>query len=168
MDISKTCAVFACPPICFPWGYDEEDESCTAMKLQLLNAITTLRTEGVEKFNVVLDSGFGLFAAEMIIGLQEIDPGIEMDLYIPFEEQANKWSPELRERYFAVHEHAKVVATIGRREDTDREFRTFLSAFELAGAVIAVIERDAPRGVHALNASTAASYMRKDVIRLER
>ncbi len=168
MDISKTCAVFACPPICFPWGYDEEDESCTAMKLQLLNAITTLRTEGVEKFNVVLDSGFGLFAAEMIIGLQEIDPGIEMDLYIPFEEQANKWSPELRERYFAVHEHAKVVATIGRREDTDREFRTFLSAFELAGAVIAVIERDAPRGVHALNASTAASYMKKDVIRLER
>ena len=168
MDISKTCAVFACPPICFPWGYDEEDESCTAMKLQLLNAITTLRTEGVEKFSVVLDSGFGLYAAEMIIGLQEIDPGIEMDLYIPFEEQANKWSPELRERYFAVHEHAKVVATIGRREDTDREFRTFLSAFELAGAVIAVIERDAPRGVHALNASTAASYMKKDVIRLER
>ena len=168
MDISKTCAVFACPPICFPWGYDEEDESCAAMKLQLLNAITTLRTEGVEKFNVVLDSGFGLYAAEMIIGLQEIDPGIEMDLYIPFEEQANKWSPELRERYFAVHEHAKVVATIGRREDTDREFRTFLSAFELAGAVIAVIERDAPRGVHALNASTAASYMKKDVIRLER
>ena len=168
MDISKTCAVFACPPICFPWGYDEEDESCAAMKLQLLNAITTLRTEGVEKFNVVLDSGFGLYAAEMIIGLQEIDPGIEMDLYIPFEEQANKWSPELRERYFAVHEHAKVVATIGRREDTDREFRTVLSAFELAGAVIAVIERDAPRGVHALNASTAASYMKKDVIRLER
>ena len=168
MDISKTCAVFACPPICFPWGYDEEDESCAAMKLQLLNAITTLRTEGVEKCNVVLDSGFGLYAAEMIIGLQEIDPGIEMDLYIPFEEQANKWSPELRERYFAVHEHAKVVATIGRREDTDREFRTYLSAFELAGAVIAVIERDDPRGVHALNASTAASYMKKDVIRLER
>lgn len=168
MDISKTCAIFASPPICFPWGYDEEDEGCAAMKLQLLNAITTLRTEGIERFNVVPDPGFGLYAAEMIIGLQEMDPSIEMDLYIPFEEQANKWSPELRERYFAVHEHAKVVATIGRREDTDREFRTFLSAFELAGAVIAVIERDAPRGVHALNASTAASYMKKDVIRLER
>lgn len=168
MDISNTCAIFACPPICFPWGFDEEDEGCAAMKLQLLNAITTLRTEGVEKFNVVLDPGFGLYTAEMLVGLQEIDPGIEMDLYIPFEEQANKWSAELRERYFAVHEHAKVVATIGRREDTDHEFRTYLSAFEMAGAVIALIERDDPRGVHALNASTAASYMKKDVIRLER
>jgi uncharacterized phage-like protein YoqJ len=168
MDISKTCAIFACPPICFPWGYDEEDEGCAAMKLQLLNAITTLRTEGIERFNVVLDPGFGLYAAEMIIGLQEMDPSIEMDLYIPFEEQASKWSPELRERYFTLQEHASVVATIGRREDADHEFRTYLSAFELAGAVIAVIERDAPRGVHALNASTAASYMKKDVIRLER
>ena len=64
MDISKTCAIFACPPICFPWGYDEEDEGCAAMKLQLLNAITTLRTEGIERFNVVLDPGFGLYAAE--------------------------------------------------------------------------------------------------------
>ena len=168
MDISKTCAIFACPPICFPWGYDEEDEGCAAMKLQLLNAITTLRTEGIERFNVVLDPGFGLYAAEMIIGLQEMDRGIEMDLYIPFEQQANKWSPELRERYFAVQEHASVVATIGRREEADHEFRTYLSAFEMAGAVIAVIERDDSRGVHALNASTAASYMKKDVIRLER
>ena len=104
----------------------------------------------------------------MIIGQQEMDHGIEMDLYIPFEEQANKWSPERRERFFAVQEHARVVATICRREDTDREFMTYLSAFELLGAVIAVIERDDPRGVHALNASTAASYMKKGVIRLER
>ena len=168
MDISKTCAIFACPPICLPGGYAEEYEGCAAMKRQLLNAITTLRTEGVERFNVVLDPGFGLYAAEMIIGLQEMDPSIEMDGYIPFEEQANKWSPELRERYFAVQGHASVVATIGRREEADHEFMTYLSAFELAGAVIAVIERGDPRGVHALNASTAASYMKKDVIRLER
>ena len=80
MDITKTCAVFACPPICFPWGCDEEDEGCAAMKLELLNAITSLLTEGVTRFNVVLDPGFGLYAAEMIVGLQEMDPRIEMDL----------------------------------------------------------------------------------------
>ena len=168
MDITKTCAVFACPPICFPWGYDEEDEGCAAMKPELLNAITSLLTEGVTRFNVVLDPGFGLYAAEMIVGLQEMDPSIEMDLYVPYEEQAAKWTPELRDRYYAVHEHAHVVATIGRRDDVDREFLTYLSSFELAGSVIAVIERESPRGVHALNASTAACYMKKDVIRLER
>ena len=168
MDITKTCAVFACPPICFPWGCDEEDEGCAAMKLELLNAITSLLTEGVTRFNVVLDPGFGLYAAEMIVGLQEMDPRIEMDLYIPYEEQAAKWTPELRDRYYAVREHANVVATIGRAEDVDYEFRTYLSAFELAGSVIAVIEREHPQGVHALNASTAACYMKKDVIRLER
>ena len=168
MDITKTCAVFACPPVCFPWDCDEENEGCAAMKLELLNAITSLLTEGVKKFSAVLDSGFGLYAAEMIVGLREMDPGIEMDLYIPYEEQAAKWTPELRDRYYAVHEHANVVATIGRAEDVDYEFRTYLSAFELAGSVIAVIEREHPQGVHALNASTAACYMKKDVIRLER
>ncbi len=168
MDISKTCAIFACPPSCFPWDCDEKNEECATMKMRLLNAITSLRTEGVSKFNVVLDSGFGLYAAEMIAGLRAMDPKIELDLYLPFEDSAADWTSTLRDRFFSVREHAAVIATIGRRDDMDHEFMTYLSAFELAGSVIAVIDRESPQGVHALNASTAASYMHKDVIRLER
>ena len=168
MEITKTCAIFACPPLCFPWGYDEEDEGCAAMKQQLLNAITSLRAEGVKTFNVVLDQGFGLYAAEMIAGLIDMDPEIELDLFMPYEELVAEWMPVLQDRYLAVHEHASVLATISKRDDVDREFVTYLSSFELAGSVIAVIERESPRGVHALNASTAACNMKKDVIRLER
>lgn len=168
MDIDKTCAVFACPPLCFPWGYDEEDEGCAAMKQKLLHVITSLRAEGVNRFNVVLDQGFGLFAAEMIAGLRDTDPGIELDLFVPYEELAAEWMPVLRDRYLAVCKHASALAAISKRDDADREFLTCLNSFELAGSVIAVIERESPRGVHALNASTAACYMKKAVIRLER
>ncbi len=168
MDIDKTCAIFACPPLCFPWGYDEEDEGCAAMKQKLLNAITSLRAEGVKTFNVVLDQGFGLYAAEMIAGLRDTDPEIELDLFVPYEELVAEWMPVLQDRYLAVYKHASVLATISKWDDVDREFVTYLSSFELAGSVIAMIERESPRGVHALNASTAAFYMKKAVIRLER
>lgn len=105
------------------------------MKLKLLNAITFLRTEGVNKFNVVLDQGFGLYAAEMIAGLRDTDPEVELDLFVPYEELEAEWMPVLRDRYLAVYKHANVLATISKRDDVDREFLTYLSSFESAGSV---------------------------------
>ena len=44
--MTKTCAIIGCSPMCFPWGFDEEDEGCAALKLLLLNQITRYRSEG--------------------------------------------------------------------------------------------------------------------------
>ena len=84
----------------YPWGFDEEDESCAALKLILMNRISKLRGEGFTRFAVSIDCGAGLYAAEIIRGLKESDEELETICYIPYEEQATKWTPELRERYF--------------------------------------------------------------------
>ena len=44
--MTKTCAIIGCSPMCFPWGFDEEDEGCAALKLILINQISKLRGEG--------------------------------------------------------------------------------------------------------------------------
>ena len=41
--MTKTCAIIGCSPLCFPWGFDEEDEGCAALKLILINQISKLR-----------------------------------------------------------------------------------------------------------------------------
>ena len=96
----RKCAIISGCSMCFPWGYDEEDVDCGALKIELLNRITKLICEGVTQFSVVMNAGFGLYAAEMLNGLRKIDPTIELHCIVPWEEQATKWTPELRERYF--------------------------------------------------------------------
>lgn len=34
--MTKTCATISCSQMCFPWGFDEEDEGCAALKLILI------------------------------------------------------------------------------------------------------------------------------------
>ena len=40
--MTKICAIIGCSPMYFPWGFDEEDEGCAALKLMLLNQMFEL------------------------------------------------------------------------------------------------------------------------------
>ena len=98
--MTKTCAIIGCSPMCFPWGFDEEDEGCAALKLILINQISRLRSEGCTRFAVSMDCGAGLYATEILHGLKGLEEELETICYVPYEEQATKWTPELRDRYF--------------------------------------------------------------------
>ena len=53
--MTKTCAIIGCSPMCFPWGFDEEDEGCAALKLILINQISKLRGEGCTRLRAARD-----------------------------------------------------------------------------------------------------------------
>lgn len=132
------CAVISCPVLCFDWGYDEEDVSCGAMKLLLLRHLSRLRADGVRRFSVALDDGFGLYAAEMLISLMPEDPELELCCYVPFEGQATKWPPEQRERYFAVLAASTRVKTLHLRETLGCDYEAKMAAVRPATVILAV------------------------------
>lgn len=134
----KTCAILSCDPMLFPWGYDEEDACCAALKLFLLNRITILRREGVTEFAVVMDAGVGLYAAEIINGLRENDPDMKLTCIVPWEEQSTKWTPDLRERYFNEQAKCSDVKMISGSWTADCEISAMLTAVDMAGTVLAV------------------------------
>ena len=70
------------------------------MKMGLAQQIMVLRQQGVTHFSVACDYGVGLYAAELINVLRDNDPELMLFCVTPYEEQATKWTPELRERYF--------------------------------------------------------------------
>ena len=70
------------------------------MKMELAQQIMVLRQQGVTHFSVACDYGVGLYAAELINVLRDNDPELMLFCVTPYEEQATKWTPELRERYF--------------------------------------------------------------------
>lgn len=126
----KTCAIIASPPLKYPWGYNEEDANCCWLKSMIRQEIATYIQRGIKRFAVAVDSGYGLYSAEIIKemreskhypaiqselnleanpemdDIQEADEAeldyseIELYCYLPYEDQATKWTPNLRERYF--------------------------------------------------------------------
>ena len=94
------CAVMGQHPMRFPWGFDEEDDRCQKLKMELAQQIMVLRQRGVSQFLTACDCGVGLYAGEIINGLRTTDRDLMLICYIPHEEQATKRAPYLRERYF--------------------------------------------------------------------
>ena len=165
--MAKTCAIIGCSPMCFPWGFDEEDEGCAALKLMLLNRITKLRSEGCARFTVSMDCGVGLYAAEILAGLREMDGEIEVICFIPYEEQATKWTSELRDRYFNALAVCADVVYAAHEKAVGCEFKVHLQAIAEADTVIAVYDPDDPLSEREIAAVAAAELLNKQIISLD-
>ena len=151
----------------YPWGFDEEDESCAALKLILMNRISKLRGEGFTRFAVSIDCGAGLYAAEIIRGLKESDDALETICYVPYEEQATKWTPELRDRYFNALAACTEIVNVAYEKTVDCEFKAHLAAINEADTLIAVYDPDDPRCEREAAAVAVAEMLNKQVLTLD-
>ena len=165
--MTKTCAIIGCSPICFPWGFDEEDEGCAALKLILMNRITKLRGEGCTRFAVSMDCGVGLYAAEIIHGLKESDEELEMICYVPYEEQATKWTPELRDRYFNALAACTEVVNVAYEKTVGCEIKAHLEAIKEADTLIAVFDPENPLCEREAAAAAVAEMLNKQILTLD-
>ena len=165
--MTETCAIIGCSPMCFPWGFDEEDEGCAALKLILINQLSKLRGEGCTRFAVSMDCGVGLYAAEILQGLKESDDALETICYIPYEEQATKWTPELRERYFNALAACTEVVNVAYEKTVGCEFKAHLEAIKDSDTVIAVYDPDDPRCEREAAAMAVAEVLDKQILLLD-
>ena len=165
--MTKTSAIIGCSPMCFPWGFDEEDEGCAALKLILINQITKLRGEGCTRFAVSMDCGVGLYAAEILHGLKESDGALDTICYVPYEEQATKWTPELRDRYFNALAACTDAVNVAYVKTVGCEFKAHLEAIKDSDTVIAVYDSDNPRCEREAAAVTVAETLNKQVLTID-
>ena len=163
----KNCAIIGCPPMCFPWGFDEEDEGCTALKLILMNCITKQRSLGAARFHISMDCGVGLYAAEILQGLKEADSEIEYVGYVPFEEQATKWTPDLRNRYFNVLASCTEVEYVSPEKTVGCEFKAYLQAIKNADTMIIIYDPDNPQCEREAAIVAVAKEWNKQVIAID-
>lgn len=100
------CAFAGHNPLRFPFGYDEEDDLCQQIKATLLMQILALYQNGVTAFYSNCEPGAPMWGAELVLRLQRRDSNIQLHCVLPYEEQATKWTPQLRERYFSIVERS--------------------------------------------------------------
>ena len=92
---------------------------------------------------MVMDAGIGLYAAEIINGLREDGGNLHLICVVPWEGQATKWTPELRERYFNALGKCNEVAMVSPTHTSQCEINAMLNAIDAAAHVIAIQDEDA-------------------------
>ena len=143
MDKPIRCAVIGQNPMRFPWGFDEEDDRCRKLKIELAQQIMMLRQNGVSQFLTACDCGVGLYAAELVNGLRATtDHDLMLICYTPHEEQATKWAPYLRERYFTMLEKCTHISAVCEVGAPDAQLHAYKKIIDLADVVLAVYDRD--------------------------
>lgn len=115
------------------------------MKTELAQQIMALRQSGVSQFLVACDCGVGLYAAEIINGLRTTDHDLMLICYTPHEEQATKWAPYLRERYFTMLEKCTLISSVREVGASEAQLQAYKKIIDLADVVLAVYDdRDTP------------------------
>ena len=73
MKKNVRCAVIGQHPLRFPWGFDEEDDGCRRMKLEMAQRTMELRQRGVTEFRVACDPGvvLAVYAPDLADGSAE-------------------------------------------------------------------------------------------------
>ena len=166
MDKPVRCAVMGQTPMRFPWGFDEEDDRCRKLKIELAQQIMVLRQSGVSQFLVACDCGVGLYAAEIINGLRTTDHDLMLLCYTPHEEQATKWAPYLRERYFTMLEQCTLISVVCEVGAPDAQLQAYRQIIDLADVVLCVSDTDAPAASGAEGTALAYALAQKPVLAL--
>lgn len=82
-----------------PWGDEETDPRCQALKLRLEQVILEQIESGCDTFLCGMARGCDFYFAEAVLRLKDAGQPIRLEALLPCPEQADRWQPEDRSRY---------------------------------------------------------------------
>ena len=93
------CAFTGHRPHKLPWGSDEQDVRCVALKQMLEKRLMEACTLGCRTFLCGMAQGCDTYFAEAVLNLREQDPQIRLVAMVPWPGQASRWNEADRQRY---------------------------------------------------------------------
>ena len=108
----KRCAFTGYRPQKMPWAFDESNQQCVQFKAMLRATIETLIEQGYTHFLSGGAMGMDMYAAEMVLDLRSQYPQITLEMVSPYDQQAEKWIPDLRARHDRLFDQADVVTAV--------------------------------------------------------
>lgn len=90
-DKNHTCCFTGHRPEKLPWGDDETDGRCAALKKKLQDAVEAAYDEGMRHFICGMARGCDLYFAEAVLSLREARGDVSLEAAVPCPSQANSW-----------------------------------------------------------------------------
>lgn len=102
MEREKTCCFTGHRPNRLPWGQNENDERCIALKQELAARLEGIYETGYRRFLCGMAIGCDMYFAEAVIALRDAHPDIVLEAVIPCGTQPDKWTKPQRLRYVSI------------------------------------------------------------------
>ena len=112
---ARRCAFTGYRPMKMPFGYDEESPLGLDFKKRLRETIEVLILQGYKHMISGGAQGMDLMAAEMVLDLQKDYPEVTLEIAVPFETQAVKWSDDYRKRWQECIDRADVITVLSQQ-----------------------------------------------------
>lgn len=112
--LKNVCAFTGHRPRKFPWGYNEQDGSCAALKDALTVQIKKLIETGYTDFLSGMAEGADTWAALAVLALRKENPTLKLHCALPCEGQADKWMASARELYSSILNQADSITYVNR------------------------------------------------------
>ncbi len=161
--IEKCCAFTGHRPRKLPWGYDETDSRCAALKKELATQIARLADAGYTDFLSGMAEGTDTWAALAVLALKKENPALKLHCVLPCEGQADQWSVSAQELYFSILEQADSVVYVSQAYSKDCMLRRNRYLVDHAACLLAVYNGEW-RGGTAMTVRYAKKLGRKVII----
>ena len=110
---AKRCAFTGYRPQKMPFGFNESDPRCIDFKRRVKETIQALYDMGYRHFISGGALGMDMFAAEAVLELRARHSDMILEMVSPFDDQAARWSPELRARHDRLFAQADITTATG-------------------------------------------------------
>lgn len=138
MRKEQTCCFTGHRPAKLPWGENEADSRCIALKERLAEIVAAAYEKGMRHFICGMAMGADTYFCEAAIRLRERYPDITIEAALPCEEQAAHWKEADRRRYFSLIEQCDYETMVQRLYDRQCMQRRDRYMVDRSAMVIAV------------------------------
>ena len=140
LDENRTCCFTGHRPDKLPWGLNEGDPRCAALKLSLERELAGLYRRGWRHFISGMAMRCDLYFAEAALALRRQFPDVTIEGAIPCPTQAQKWPERLRRRWRAVLDACDLETVVQQNYDRYCMLRRDRYMVDRSAAVLAVFD----------------------------
>ncbi|MGX8698560.1 MAG: SLOG family protein [bacterium] len=97
-----TCTFTGHRPDKLPWGSNERDIRCAALKKRIYDAVEAVYLGGIRHYICGMALGCDTYFGEAVLRLREEHPEVTLEAAIPCEDQTHNWSARDCRRYAAL------------------------------------------------------------------
>lgn len=146
-----TCCFTGHRPGKLPWGEDEDDPRCAALKASLRREVEGLYRRGYRHFICGMARGADLYFAEAVLALRARCPGLALEGAVPCESQADRWPEGERRRWRALLDACDVETLVQQHYDRFCMHRRDRYMVDRSSAILAVFDGSPGGTMYTLN-----------------
>lgn len=117
MTPERTCCFTGHRPAKLPWGFDEGDPRCLALKAAIARELEGLYRQDFRHFLSGMAQGCDLYFAQAVLDLRARRPDVTLECALPFAGQAQRWPEADRARWQSILDACDVETVVQEHYD---------------------------------------------------